>query len=603
MTQLERALEAGCRGRWRPGEPTERGARELGRRRRSGAGVERRAVLDEQRRGRLVEHGSLVGELRGGAQEVLVGGRMEAAKRGQQIEAHPDAREAAIVVRGVVAPRDAGCLERLAHLVAAELEERPHATRPVARRQRAKGRRPGRAGEPVEDRLDAIVARVAGRDRTPVGCRVGRGATEVACAPLEVGTVVERCIHPLVGHAELVGEGRDAAASVSLSTPRSACATCSTDTAYPSLARACTSRVESAPPDASARTGCPGASSRSRATNPPMRATSASITPATPRRACPRGRCRARSHARAVARPRRRRRHRALPASAPSPARRAARGVRARRRRARARRRGPRAPARAGARPARASRARRPRPRRAPASRRRRAEPARRPASSDRARAGKGRARAAAAACTAGSSNSSSKSSAPSAASRTSPLSSGVRARSTSPPQTVAVVGHRKEPTTRQPYGRTAASAAANSAGRSSIGTCPAPRTTRIGASGRSRDASSASASGAVRSSSPQTMPRGSGSAAEVRPEVACERRLDRVVELARDRGSPHEHARLEGVERSGIGEHLAEDDATGRGVLGQQALPGPRVAERCVDQRQQHVAAPGALAREAGRR
>ena len=208
MAELERALEAGGRRRGRPGEPAQRGACELGRRRGRGVGVERGPVLDEQRAGGLVEHGLLVDELRRRAQQVLVGGGVQAAERGHEIEARADAREAAIVVRGVVAPGDARGCERRPHLVAPELEQRPHAAGAVARRQRAEGGAPGRAREAVEDRLDAIVARVARRDRAARRELVGSSAAQIARAALEVGPVLERRLDARAGQAELVGQRR-----------------------------------------------------------------------------------------------------------------------------------------------------------------------------------------------------------------------------------------------------------------------------------------------------------------------------------------------------------------------------------------------------------
>ena len=332
---------------------------------------------------------------------------------------------------------DAGRLERVAHLVAAELEQRPHATRAVARRQRAKRRGPGRAREPVEDRLDAIVARVAGRDRASVRDRT-RPRRAGGRAPGARGRDRRRAPHPRTGRE------RRARPRAPRRTPRrtrsrrrAARAPRAAPTRRSPAARARGRAGSSRRRRTRARApAARGVSSRSRATNAAdaghervdhARHSAASLpartVPSSIARACSRS---ASSASPGVERHLHPGRHLA---------RRAARGDRARRRRARARSRAPRARARAGATPARASRARRPRRRRAPASRRRRVERAPRPASSDRRPCGQGPSAGAAAACTAGSSNSSSKSSAPSAASRTRPLSSGVRASSTSPPQ------------------------------------------------------------------------------------------------------------------------------------------------------------------------
>ena len=228
------------------------------RRRRDRRGGEA-APVAEQIGGERVEGGIVLGQQHGSAQQVGLGGRMQRAERRQQIEAHPVAREAAVAVRGVVAPGDSRPPQLAAHLLAAQLEQRPNAPLAVGGRQGRERRGARRGREAVEDRLDAVVARVPGRDgpagahrvarpRGVAGARVPRRPRPARRARRPRGEARPRC----------AASARQASASASLSAPRSPCATCSVSSGWPSSCSARASSVESAPPDTRTSTGSPG---------------------------------------------------------------------------------------------------------------------------------------------------------------------------------------------------------------------------------------------------------------------------------------------------------------------------------------------------------
>ena len=191
--QAQRALDALARRRGQPGQQAQRMARERGRRRARPRHVEPAEGVEQRLRGgvgRLLLGDERVGRL----EQVRLGGRVQAAEGGQQVVADAVAGEAPVLVRGVLAPADAGRAQRGAHLLAAEREQRPHASAAVGRRQRAQGGAARRAREAVEDRLDAVVPRVARRDRPAARVRVGGGAAGVARPRLEPGAVGDRAV-------------------------------------------------------------------------------------------------------------------------------------------------------------------------------------------------------------------------------------------------------------------------------------------------------------------------------------------------------------------------------------------------------------------------
>ena len=131
---------------------------------------------------------------------------MQRAERRQQIEAHAIAGEAAVAVRGVVAPCDARPPQRAPHLLPAEPEQRPDAPVAVRRGQGRERRAAGRRGQAVEDRLDAIIARMPGRDRPPCAHGVCGRAPSESSTRLRAGTVSDRSIDLAVRDAEPRGQ-------------------------------------------------------------------------------------------------------------------------------------------------------------------------------------------------------------------------------------------------------------------------------------------------------------------------------------------------------------------------------------------------------------
>ena len=104
---------------------------------------------------------------------------------------------------------------RGADILAAEAEQRPHARASIGRRQRPQGRAARRAREAVEDRLDAVVPRVAGRDRAAARVGLRRGAAGVARPRLEPGAVGDRAVDRDQRHLQ-GGAGRGAGLGVGL---------------------------------------------------------------------------------------------------------------------------------------------------------------------------------------------------------------------------------------------------------------------------------------------------------------------------------------------------------------------------------------------------
>ena len=174
----ERRHALGCdRTRCREARRAAQCAQEHGNRRRGDCRSREPAVVGDELAGERVQRSVVGGQQRRRAQQVGLGGRMERAKGRQQIEADAVAREAAIAVRGVVAPRDAGGPQGRAHVIAAQLEQRADAPVAICGGQRRERRTARRRGEAIEDRLDPVVARMPGGDRS-----AGAGARERHCA-------------------------------------------------------------------------------------------------------------------------------------------------------------------------------------------------------------------------------------------------------------------------------------------------------------------------------------------------------------------------------------------------------------------------------------
>ena len=88
------------------------------------------------------------------------------AQRVEHVVADAGAREAAVGVRGVLAPLEPAGAQVVAHLVARHLQQRPHEP-PAARRHAVQRPRAGRDGQPVQHRLRLV------------GCGVGGGVVAV----------------------------------------------------------------------------------------------------------------------------------------------------------------------------------------------------------------------------------------------------------------------------------------------------------------------------------------------------------------------------------------------------------------------------------------
>ena len=113
---------------------------------------------------------------------------MDLAKDGKGIETDPVAREAAIEIRLVLPPGKALGLAVEACLLASERQQRPDQAAPLGGdpEQRAASRR---ANEPVEDGLDLVGGRVAGRDPVEAESRprlLRRPVTGLARLRLEI---------------------------------------------------------------------------------------------------------------------------------------------------------------------------------------------------------------------------------------------------------------------------------------------------------------------------------------------------------------------------------------------------------------------------------
>ena len=105
---------------------------------------------------------------------------MQRPERRNEVVPHPVARMGAIGVACVLTPGDGRVAQSGADLVTAEVGQRPDPAGPIAGRKCRERRPARRGGKAIEDRLDAIVAVVARRDRTAVCVRVGGGAPRVA---------------------------------------------------------------------------------------------------------------------------------------------------------------------------------------------------------------------------------------------------------------------------------------------------------------------------------------------------------------------------------------------------------------------------------------
>ena len=155
---------------------------------------------------RGVEHLGLVAQEVERAQDVLLGGRMQLAQRGDEAVAGAVAGVRVRGVRGVLAPRQPGLGAPRLGLGAPDREQRAHEP-PVALAHAQQGAAAGRGGEPVEHRLDLVGGRVAGGD---VGVALEReprrlGVALVARPRLQVALRARRAVDG-ERHAEPLAE-------------------------------------------------------------------------------------------------------------------------------------------------------------------------------------------------------------------------------------------------------------------------------------------------------------------------------------------------------------------------------------------------------------